>query len=231
MTAPTPDRSRREWLAPAGLIALSLVPIIAGASRLTQLTTGATVTADDARFFDSPVPVVAHIVGSSMFLLLGALQFAPSLRRRRWHRLAGRVILPAGLASALSGMWMAVAYDLPANSGLALLVMRLVLGGAMAAGIVLALVAIRRHDVPTHSAWMTRAYAIGLGAGTQVLTLAPWAAIVGPPDELANTALMGLGWAINLAVAEAVIRRRARRTRGPLRAPAPLTTPAGAHLS
>ena len=231
MTASTPTRPRREWLAPAGLIALSLVPMIAGASRLTQLSIGVAVTADNARFFDSPVPVIAHIVGSSVFLLLGALQFAPSLRRRRWHRLAGRVLVPAGLASALSGMWMAVAYDLPANSGVALMVMRLVLGGTMAAGIVLALVAIRRRDVPTHSAWMTRAYAIGLGAGTQVLTLAPWTAIVGPPDELANTALMGLGWAINLAVAEVVIRRRARHSRGPLRTPAPMTTPAGAHLS
>lgn len=230
MTATT-ARNRREWLAPAGLIVLSLVPMIAGASRLTQLTTGAAVTADNARFFDSPVPVVAHIVGSSVFLLLGALQFAPSLRRRRWHRLAGRVLVPAGLASALSGMWMAVAYDLPAHSGVALMVMRLVLGGAMAAGIVVAFVAIRRHDVPTHSAWMTRAYAIGLGAGTQVLTLAPWTALVGPPDELANTVLMGLGWAINLVVAEVVIRRRARRPRGPLRTPPLLTARAGAHLS
>lgn len=231
MTASAPAHSRREWVAPAGLIALSLVPMIAGSSRLTQLSTGAAVTAENARFFDSPLPVTAHIVGSSVFLLLGALQFAPSLRRRRWHRLAGRVLVPAGLASALSGMWMAVAYDLPANSGVALMVMRLVLGAAMAAGIVLALVAIRRRDVSTHSAWMTRAYAIGLGAGTQVVTLAPWAALVGPPDEPANTALMGLGWAINLVVAEVVIRRRARRPRLPLLTPQRTTAPAGARLS
>ncbi|WP_127818824.1 DUF2306 domain-containing protein [Microbacterium sp. CPCC 204701] len=218
MTSSAPPRSRREWPAPAGLIALSLVPMIAGASRLTQLTTGAAVTVENARFFDSPVPVIAHIVGSSVFLLLGALQFAPSLRRRRWHRLAGRVLVPAGLVSALSGMWMAVAYDLPANSGFVLMVMRLALGAVMVGGIMLAFAAIRRRDVATHSAWMTRAYAIGLGAGTQVLTLAPWAALVGPPDELANTVLMGLGWAINLAVAEVVIRRRARRPRDRMRA-------------
>lgn len=231
MTATAPARSRREWLAPAGLITLSLVPMIAGASRLTQLTTGTAVTAENARFFDSPVPVIAHIVGSSVFLLLGALQFVPSLRRLRWHRFAGRALVPAGLTSALSGMWMAVAYDLPANNGAGLMAMRLVLGATMAAGLVLALVAIRRGDVPTHSAWMTRAYAIGLGAGTQVLTIAPWAALVGPPDEIANTVLMGLGWTINLAVAEIVIRRRTRRPRGPSRTPAPMTTPAGAHLS
>ncbi|WP_194410152.1 DUF2306 domain-containing protein [Microbacterium cremeum] len=231
MTSSAPPRSRREWLAPAGLIALSLVPMIAGASRLTQLSTGAAVTAENARFFDSPLPVIAHIVGSSVYLLLGALQFAPSLRRRRWHRIVGRVLVPAGLVSALSGMWMAVAYDLPAHSGLALMLMRLVLGTVMAAGIVLAFVAILRRDVPTHSAWMTRAYAIGLGAGTQVFTLAPWVALAGPPDELANTVLMGLGWAINLAVAEVVIRRRARRSRRRTRTPQPRTAPAGTHLS
>jgi uncharacterized membrane protein len=201
---------RHEWLAPTGLIVLSLVPIGAGGFRLTQLTTGA-VTADNARFFDSPVPVVVHIVSVTVFSLLGALQFAPSLRRHRWHRLSGRIVAPAGLLTALSGMWMAVFYALPAHDGEALLVMRLVFGTAMAAGIVVAFVAIRRGDVRTHSAWMTRAYAIGLGAGTQVFTLLPWAIIAGPADEGTHAVLMGAGWVINLAVAEVVIRRRANR--------------------
>ncbi|KQM82630.1 DUF2306 domain-containing protein [Agromyces sp. Leaf222] len=202
---------RPEWLAPAGLIALTLVPMAAGSSRLAQLGSGAEVTAENARFFDSPVPVIAHIIGSTVFLLLGALQFAPSLRRRRWHRLAGRVVAPAGLVSAASGLWMAVAYDLPANSGVALMVIRVVLAPAMAAAIIVAVLAIRRGDVATHSAWMTRAYAIGLGAGTQVLTILPWALVVGEPGEVAYTVLMALGWAINLVVAEVVIRARVRR--------------------
>ncbi|MGI9822805.1 DUF2306 domain-containing protein [Agromyces sp. Marseille-Q5079] len=207
-----PRRPRRpEWLAPAGLIALTLVPMAAGSSRLAQLGTGAEVTAENARFFDSPVPVIAHIVGSTVFLLLGALQFAPALRRRRWHRWSGRVVAPAGLVSAASGLWMAIAYDLPANSGLSLMLIRIVLGSAMAAAIVIAFLAIRRGDIRTHSAWMTRAYAIGLGAGTQVLTILPWALVVGEPGELEYTLLMALGWAINLAVAEVVIRRRERR--------------------
>jgi uncharacterized membrane protein len=203
-------RTRPEWLAPAGLIALSLVPMAAGASRLTELASGAAVTPENARFFDSPVPVVVHVVSSVVFLVLGALQFAPSLRRRRWHRRAGRILAPAGVLSALSGMWMAVAYDLPEPSGAAVLIMRLGFGTAMAAGIVLAFAAIRRGDVRTHSAWMTRAYAIGLGAGTQVFTFLPWTLVFGWPGEAMHAVLMGAGWVINLAVAEAVIRRRAR---------------------
>ncbi|MCP2638478.1 DUF2306 domain-containing protein [Microbacterium sp. HD4P20] len=207
-----PRRGRRaEWLAPAGLIALSLVPILAGAMRVTSLTVGADVTPENVRFFDSPVPVILHIVGSSVYLVLGALQFAPSLRRRRWHRIAGRILVPAGLISALSGLWMTIFYAIPeAMNGPALIVMRLVFSTAMAAAIVVAVVAIRRGDVSSHSAWMTRAYAIGLAAGTQVFTFLPWTLAFGAPGQAMHSVLMGLGWAINLTVAEIVIRRRAR---------------------
>ncbi|GAA1751844.1 DUF2306 domain-containing protein [Agromyces humatus] len=211
------SKPRAQWPAPTGLILLSLVPIAAGAFRLTELTSGGEVTAANARFFDSPVPVVVHIVASSVFLVLGALQFAPSLRRRRWHRYAGRIAAPAGLLSALSALWMTLFYDMPAGGGVALFVMRLVFGTVMAAAIVFAFIAIRRGDVATHSAWMTRAYAIGLGAGTQVFTFLPWTLVFGTPDETMHAVLMGAGWVINLAVAEVVIRRRAARSRRPAR--------------
>ena len=81
----------------------------------------------------------------------------------------------------------------------------------MLASIVLAVFAIQRRDFPSHGAWMTRGYAIALGAGTQVFTMLPWVVIVGPigaADELPRTVLMTAGWVINLAVAEYVIRRR-----------------------
>lgn len=208
---------------PAGLIALGLVPVIAGVFRVTALTVGVEVTPENARFFASPIPVILHAVGASVYLVLGALQFAPSLRRRRWHRLAGRALVPAGLTAALSGVWMAVFYAIPAEmNGPALIVMRVVLGTAMAAAIVVAFLAIRRGDVPAHSAWMTRAYAIGLGAGTQVLTLLPWTLAFGTPSQTMHSVLMGAAWAINLAVAEVVIRRRARRGAGTRRPSGPI---------
>ncbi|MDR7184367.1 putative membrane protein [Microbacterium trichothecenolyticum] len=226
---PRAIRRRPEWLVPAGLIALSLVPIVAGSARLTQLTTGAAVTAENARFFDSPIPVVAHIIGSSVFLVLGALQFAPSLRRRRWHRIAGRIVAPSGLVSALSALWMTVFYDIPSPlTGPGLPAIRIVLGTTMAATIVVAFVAIRRGDVRTHSAWMTRAYAIGMGAGTQVLVFLPYTLLVGAPAPVTYTLLMAAGWAINLVIAELVIRRRTRTGRRRSGAPMAAT---GAHLS
>lgn len=211
MTTITRSRTRRSgWLAPAGLIAVSLVPMLAGAMRVSQLAAGGPVTAGNMRFFESPVPVIVHIVGSSVFLLLGALQFAPALRRRRWHRIAGRIVAPAGLLAALSALWMTLFYELPAIDGPLLFVLRLILAPAMAASIVVAFLAIRRGDVATHSAWMTRAYAIGLGAGTQALVFLSWTLVLGAPGQLAHDLLMGSGWAINLAVAEFVIRRRRR---------------------
>jgi hypothetical protein len=116
MKSATIPRSRQKprgrWLVPAALILLSLVPVIAGAVRLTDLTAGE-ITPDNARFFDSPVPVLIHIPAVTVYLLLGAFQFVPSLRRGKrgrpsWHRIAGRILVPAGLLAALSGLWMAV---------------------------------------------------------------------------------------------------------------------------
>lgn len=233
-TSTSLPRTRRrapEWLVPAGLIALSLVPVAAGSARLTQLATSAGVNADNVRFFDAPVPIVAHIVGSTVFLVLGALQFAPSLRRRRWHRVTGRIVAPAGLVSALSALWMTVSYQMPAAvTGPGLAAVRMVLGVTMAAAIVAAFVAIRRGDVGTHSAWMTRAYAIGLGAGTQVVVFLPFTLLIGAPTPVGYTLLMTAGWVINLVVAEIVIRRRART--GARRTGARATAaPTGARLS
>jgi hypothetical protein len=96
-------------------------------------------------------------------------------------------------------------------NGVVMFAMRIGFGTAMATFIVVGFLAIRRGDVATHSAWMTRAYAIGLGAGTQVLTFLPWTLAFGAPGQAMHAVLMGAGWVINLAVAEVVIRRRSAR--------------------
>jgi uncharacterized membrane protein len=201
--------AKRTWLVPTGLILLSAVPVLAGGLRISQLTGGAQITADNARFFADPVPVVVHIVAATTYCLLGAFQFAAVLRRRypRWHRVAGRLLVPFGLAVALSGLWMTLFYPRPADVGALLTGFRLVFGSAMAVSIGLGVAAIRRRDITQHQAWMTRAYAIGLGAGTQVLTHLPWILLVGPAGKLSKALLMLAGWLINLAVAEWSIRR------------------------
>src|SRR6266542_5786862 len=115
-------------------------------------------TANHPLFFASPIPVTVHIVSVTVYSLLGALQFVPSLRRGRssWHRIAGRILVPAGVLVALSGLWMTVFYARPPGDGESLVVVRLIVGSLMLASIVLAVLAIRRLDFTSHGAWMTR---------------------------------------------------------------------------
>jgi uncharacterized membrane protein len=202
-------KNRTAWLVPAGLLLLSTVPVIAGAVRLAELSGGAQVTPANARFFASPLPVVIHILSVSLYSILGAFQFVPALRRRhRWHRRVGRFLIPCGLAAALSGLWMTLFYPWPEGDGEILYGLRLLFGSAMLLAILLGVAAIRRRDFTQHGDWMLRAYAIGLGAGTQVLTNVPWFLLFGIPGEFPRALLMGAGWLINLMVAEWIIRRR-----------------------
>lgn len=200
-----------ERLAIAGLLALSFIPVASGLFRLNQLSSDVAITPANARFFAAPLPVIVHIVGSSLFAILGAFQFSTNVRRRwpRWHRVAGRVLVPAGLLVGLSGLWMTLFYKpRPVGDGDFLAVLRLLFGSAMIGSIIRGFVAIRRGDVRGHRAWMMRGYAIGLGAGTQTLTLMFGEIIAGKPNELGRALLMGLAWVINLVVAEWVIRHR-----------------------
>ena len=162
-----------------------------------------------ARFVAAPVPVVLHVIAAIPYTILGAFQFSAALRRRRreWHRAAGRILVVLGLVVALTGLWMAQFYAWPEGDGELLYLLRVVFGSAMAISIVCAVGAIKRRDFVSHGAWMIRGYAIGLGAGTQVLTHVPWFILVGQPGEVTRAVLMGAGWVINLVVAEWIIRR------------------------
>jgi uncharacterized membrane protein len=213
--APIKARSAK-WLV-TGLLLLSALPLAGGVFRLSQLAGGAEITPANARFFASPVPVVVHIVGAAVYALVGAFQFANGFRRRwpGWHRAAGRLLVVCGLLVGLSGLWMTLFYPWPKGDGALLYAFRLLFGSAMVVSIVLGFAAIRRGDVIEHRAWMARGYAIGLGAGTQMLTQMVGVIIAGPPSELSRALLMGAGWAINLVVAEWAIRRRLRRPARP----------------
>ncbi|MBA3947166.1 MAG: DUF2306 domain-containing protein [Herpetosiphonaceae bacterium] len=197
------------WLVSA-LLLLSVIPLAAGAVRLTQLAGGATITPANARFFASPLPVVLHIVSVSVYAILGPFQFVTGFRRRRpgWHRVAGRLLVVCGLLVGFSGLWMTLFYPRALGTGALLYALRLLFGSAMVVSVVLGFAAIMRGDVRGHRAWMTRGYAIGLGAGTQVLTQAAGALILGSPSPLSGAFLLGAGWVINLAVAEWAIRKR-----------------------
>jgi uncharacterized membrane protein len=201
-----------------GIMALGLLPILAPPFQLTSLTTGVSVAEYGERFATSPVPLALHIIGALTYTVLGALQFNPRLRlgRSRWHQTSGQIVYVAGLAVALSGLWMTLRFSWPPQDGIALFAVRVFFGTAMAALLILGIRAARRRNYRGHRAHMTRAYAIGIAAGTQILTTVPVALAVGPLSHDLRASLLGAGWVINLAVAEWIIRRSsvARRRLG-----------------
>jgi len=201
--------TKSNWLIPTGLILLSAIPVIAGTAHLARLGGGAAITPENARFFASPLPLALHIVSVTIYSLLGAFQFSPGFRKRNapWHRAAGKVLVVAGLVAALTGLWMTQFYEWPKYDGVYLYAVRLVVGTAMIVALVLGVVTIRKRDIRGHSAWMIRAYAIGLGAGTQVFTHLPYFLIPSIQGELVRTICMAAGWAINIALAEWIIAR------------------------
>ncbi|XID91600.1 DUF2306 domain-containing protein [Paenibacillaceae bacterium WGS1546] len=206
-----PDRTVKERSVKrlvAALLLLSVIPLAAGVFRLVSLAGGAEMTAANARFYEAPLPVVLHILSASVYAILGAFQFVPSFRRRKpgWHRAAGRFLVLCGLLVGLTGLWMTLFYPI-LYGGKLLFSLRLLFGSAMVASILLGFTAIVRGDVTRHRAWMTRGYAIGLGAGTQALTEMAGTFIIASPDDLSKALFIGAGWVINLAAAEWAIRR------------------------
>ena len=222
---PTLRPTRSTWSTgwvPYALVALVLIPAISGALRLVELAGGPHVLPANPRLAAWPLPVVVHIVSAVSYAVLGAFQFSARLRQRHpgWHRAAGRVLIVLGLAVAFSALWLTQFYAQQPGTGELAHLFRLAFGSGMAASIVLGFAAIRRGDVVHHQVWMTRAYALALGAGTQVFTLGIAQAIFGVSDLTTDLSL-GAGWGINLAAAEYVIRRG--RNRGAVRAAATAT--------
>ena len=221
--ATRPIRSTRSigW-APFALIAVVVVPAIAGSLRLLELAGGPHMLPANPRIIASPAPVVVHIVCAVTYAILGAFQFSLGLRRRwpRWHRVAGRVLIGLGLAVAFSALWMTEFYPNIPGGELAHF-FRLAFASGMAASIILGFNAIRRGKVARHRAWMARAYALALGAGTQTLTLGVGNAVFGHSD-LTTALMLGAGWGINLAIVEYILRARTQAKKRAL-TPVPVT--------
>ena len=209
--------SRSGWAFIALILAYSFVPSIVGLVRVVELAGGPAIAPPNPRAMDAPVPIVIHILSSSFFCLLGALQFLPSLRRAHpfLHRFAGRLVVLAGALSALSGLWMTVAYIFPSElQGTALHWARILLSSAMFALITWGVIAIRRRNIHAHRAAMIRAYAIGQGASTQALFgivfMILWQAeLMGPARDI----MMLAAWGVNLIVAEVIVAAHLRAGR------------------
>ncbi len=202
-------RRRSDWAVPLGLIALGVIPALGGAARLASFATDRAALSDSPRFAAHPSVLVAHIVSALTFSLLGALQFSRGLRRRNpsLHIAAGRIVAPAGMIAGLFGIAAMVAYAPSPTAGPTMHAMRLIAGVAMIVFLALGLDALRRRAFVEHGAWMTRAYALASASGTQALVLLPITLVFRADTEASFTSGMALGWLINVAIAEWLVRR------------------------
>lgn len=198
---------------PAWLVALSIVPLLGGATRLLLLTSGDAPAPEDLRFTLAPLPVTLHIVAATFYCLVGTFQFDSGLRGR-WpalHRVLGRVTVASGVVVGLTGLWMTLASEIPdALQGDLLRVVRVAVAAGMVASLVLGVAAIRAGQVRSHLAWMARAYALAQGAGTQALLLLPPTLAFGEITGLVRDLAMTAAWLLNLGVVEWVLAHPAQ---------------------
>jgi hypothetical protein len=172
------------------------------------------LTADETRMFPQQVetylanltPIVGHVAGGAVALLLGPTQFIPALRRRRslaFHRWAGRLYLVGIAVGGFFGLWMAfLAYGgFVAQAGFFGLSVAWLVSGAIAYRL------IRAADQDHHREWMIRNYALTFAA----VTLRLWLGVSqasGIDFDLAYPAIAWIAWVPNLIVVEWWIRRR-----------------------
>ena len=163
------------------------------------------------------VGLVVHVFTAATALLLGVLQLVPRVRARRvLHRRLGRAFLVVGVvAFGLTGIPLALTTPNGDVTRYGILVPAV--GWLVCAA--LGWAAIRGGRLAAHRAWMIRTYALTFFALTTRMVVPILLALQLPfqadrsPDavrELVERSIpygQWLGWIINLAVAEYVIRR------------------------
>ena len=212
----------------ATLAFLSLGVALYAVVAYTALPLGALVHPDMKENFNAHAWAIrTHIFAAVLALALGPFQFLPRLRARwpRAHRIMGRLYLGVGvLVGGASGLYVAqFAYGgTVSRVGFSLLAVAWLYTGYRAYS------AIRRGDVATHRAWMTRNFALTFAAVTLRIWL-PSSMVAGIAFEDAYRVIAWLCWVPNLLAAEVWLRLRNMTPSPTLRSliEAPEGTPGG----
>ena len=202
------------------LLLFTFIPIFFAALRLYQIPMGL-LPQDAIKFEAVPWSLFFHALGGLLFGLLGPLQFAGALKLRfgRLHRISGRVFVAAGILLGLSSLRLVTTF--PDATTWVVVSARAVGGLGLILALILALHAIAKRRVDVHRAWMIRAYAIGMGSATLVAFIQlPVFLITGEPLQgYAADLIFVASWAINLGIAEWVIRHIGAKAKQALLSP------------
>jgi uncharacterized membrane protein len=193
----------------------TFIPVLNAMVETVQIPTG-TYAKDSAHLAVAPLSWFLHVLAGAAFGICGPLNFALALRRRfgRLHRATGRFFVGAGVVLGLTAFSLLLSVE-PQRTPV-IDIARGVFGLALLVALAMSMTAIRARDIPRHRAWVIRAYAIGLGSGTIGLVFLPLYLITGaPPVGLASDIILVTWWALNIGVAEWVIRLpSSKRTSG-----------------
>jgi uncharacterized membrane protein len=120
----------------------------------------------DDLFAHYPILTLVHIVPGLLFMVLGPLQFAPTIRAHhlRWHRLSGRIFMICGVVIGLSALVMSFA--MPAIGGFNQAAATTLFATFFLIALCKAFWHIRRREIALHREWMIRAFSVGLAVAT-----------------------------------------------------------------
>ncbi|MDA1073297.1 MAG: DUF2306 domain-containing protein [Proteobacteria bacterium] len=164
-----------------------------------------------ARFDEMPIMAAMHILGGGTVLLIGGFQFLAGMRSRyiNLHRWLGRSYLILVAIGGTGGLVLATSADggLVARFGFGLLAVVWLFSAAKAYA------AIRRSDVVSHRAWMTRNYALAFAAVTLRIYLGVFE-VLGVEFESSYPVVAWISWVPNLIAVEWFLLSNLRLSQG-----------------
>jgi uncharacterized membrane protein len=166
----------------------------------------------ELRYLEHPLITALHMLSGIMFITLAPLQFTKKLRLKNLdlHRKLGRVLIVCALISGIYGLIATVA--LPAFGGLASEASAWFFGPIFIFSILRAFWCAKNKKITQHREWIIRAFALGLGVGTQRVILIVLMISSGNSFEASFGPALWLGFGLNLVIAEIWINTT-RRTK------------------
>lgn len=160
-----------NWRVVTFLFVIMAIPAIPAAFLIAIVAMGSEASAMVSGFvnvlhFQQPLAVFVHGGAGIVFFLTMPLQFAPTLRKHRWHRVSGRISVVSGYVMAASAIWMHLVL-FPGERG-APFISLVIMSVMLCLAFTIALHHILRRNVSFHRIWVMRAVAITLAAVTPI---------------------------------------------------------------
>src|SRR6266404_3665872 len=148
---------------------VNLLPIVVGGYHPPAVSSNpvaAQFAALDYLFAHYPILTLVHIVPGLLFMLLGPLQFSPTIRARhlRWHRWSGRIFVICSVVIGISALVMS--FGMPAIGGFNQAAATTLFASFFLFALCKAFWHIPRREVVLHREWMIRAFSVGLAVAT-----------------------------------------------------------------